>query len=200
MKKLFLSVQAVCFGLLAIAALSCREKNKDVSNEGIDQLSLKRGEIITCGPPDQEFGAAAVSFETSCGRTEDFNLAMALLHSFEYDEAEKVFARIIDAQPDCAMAYWGVAMSNFHPLWTPPAEPELKKGANAIALARQITQKSKRESDYIEAIAAYYTDWDKLDHPTRSQKFEKAMEQVYTAYATDKEAAIFLCLGPECRC
>ncbi|QHT65802.1 tetratricopeptide repeat protein [Rhodocytophaga rosea] len=195
MKKVILYLQALCLSLSVILPLSCKQKNTEVSKEGIDQLGLKRGEIITCGPPDQEFGALAVSFETSCGQTEDFNLAMALLHSFEYDEAEKIFARIIDAQPDCAMAYWGVAMSNFHPLWTPPAEPELKKGANAIALARKITQKTNRESDYIEAISAYYTDWDKLDHPTRSQKFEKAMQQLYTSYPTDKEAAIFYALA-----
>jgi tetratricopeptide (TPR) repeat protein len=193
MKKLLLNLP-VFFIVLLVLPLSCKQKNTNISKEGIDQLSLKRGEVITCGPPDQEFGS--VAFQTSCGaEAEDFNLAMALLHSFEYDESEKVFARIIDAQPDCAMAYWGVAMSNFHPLWTPPLEPELKKGTNAINLARKITQKTKREADYIEAIAAYYSDWDKLDHPTRSLNFEKAMERLYTTYPTDKEAAIFYALA-----
>ena len=86
----------------------------------LNEIHLKRGEVILCGPPDKQFGS--VEFEISCsGKVKkDFNLAIALLHSFEYDEAEKVFAKIIDEEPECAMAYWGVAMCNYHPLWTPP--------------------------------------------------------------------------------
>lgn len=97
----------------------------------------------------------------------DFNLGVALLHYFEYHEAEKVFAKIIDEDPDCAMAFWGVAMCNFHALWTPPTEPELTKGAKAIAIARSIADKSKRESDYIEALYQFYKDRATTDHLTR---------------------------------
>ena len=61
----------------------------------------------------------------------------------------------------------------------PPTQAELEKGAKAIAIAQSITNKTKRESDYIEAIALFYKDWDKLDHRTRSIKFEKAMEKLY---------------------
>ena len=91
-------------------------------------LDLKRGEIISCGPQEGElFGT--VSFSASIPRRSqsDFNTGIALLHSFEYDEAEKMFARVIDNCADCPMAYWGVAMSNFHPLWAPPTAEELKK-------------------------------------------------------------------------
>ena len=44
-------------------------------------------------------------------------MAVALLHSFQYAEAEKAFVKVIDMDPDCAMAYWGVSMSIFHSLW-----------------------------------------------------------------------------------
>ena len=135
--------------------LSCGENNTAQSTEAIAELNLNRGEVITCGPPDQELGS--VAFETSCTEeAADFNLALELLHSFEYNEAEKVFAKIIDRKPDCAMAYWGIAMSNFHPLWTPPSGAELKKGAKAVELAQGIAQKSKREAAYIAAIGSFY--------------------------------------------
>jgi tetratricopeptide (TPR) repeat protein len=125
----------------------------------------------------------------------DFNLAVELLHSCEYDEAEKVFAKVIDESPGSAMAYWGVAMSNFHPLWTPPTEEELQKGAKAINIAKAIKTKSDKEAGYINAIGLFYKDWDKTDHPTRCVYFEKAMEQLHAEYANDHEVAIFYALA-----
>ncbi|GAB3868986.1 hypothetical protein GCM10028824_15210 [Hymenobacter segetis] len=180
--------------LLALAS-SCREKTTTPSQAAITQLSLKRGQVITCGASNQQLGA--VQFKVSCGAAAqaDFDLGLKLLHSFEYDEAEKVFAKIIDKNPACAMAYWGVAMANFHPLWTPPAEPELQKGLKAITLAQSITQKTAREADYIDAIAAFYQDADHADHRTRCGRFEKAMEALHTKYPADKEATIFYALA-----
>src|SRR5258708_15674370 len=86
-------------------------------------------------------------------------------------------------------------MCNNHPLWSPPTGAELKKGAKAIAIAQLITQKSKRESAYIDAMALFYKDCDKVDHHTRSTCFEKAMEKIYREYPADKEAAIFYALA-----
>jgi hypothetical protein len=119
--------------------VSCKRKNSGPSKELIDQIDLKRGDIISCGPPDNQFGS--VDFEMTCNEKakKDFNLAIELLHSFEYDESEKAFAKVIDETPECAMAYWGVAMCNFHPLWNPPTESELKKGAKAIEIANSIS-------------------------------------------------------------
>jgi len=193
MKILLQELYLFSFSLLILA--SCKEKNKNPANESITEINLKRGEVVLCGPPAKQFGS--VEFATSCSEKEkkDFNLGLALLHSFEYDEAEKVFAKIIDEEPACAMAYWGVAMSNYHPLWAPPTQPELEKGAKSIAIARSFSQKSKRETDYIEAIGLFYKDWNKLDHRTRCISFEKAMEKIYREYPNDKEAAIFYALA-----
>ena len=195
MKKMLQSPHVVLFGLFLFILLSCHEKHNSPSAAEINAINLKRGNIILCGAPDKQFGR--VEFETSCsGKVkEDFNLAVEMLHSFEYDEAEKVFAKIIDEGPDCAMAYWGVAMCNNHPLWSPPTEDELKKGARAIAIAQSITGKSDRESAYIEAMALFYKDWDKADHHTRSVRMEKAMEKLHADYPDDKEAAIFYALA-----
>jgi len=60
------------------------------------------------------------------------------------------------------MAYWGVAMCNYHQVWpSPPTQAELEKGNKAISIAQSLTQKSKRESGYINAIALFYKDWNK---------------------------------------
>ncbi|MEO5984889.1 MAG: hypothetical protein ABIP80_05250 [Ferruginibacter sp.] len=195
MKYLFQEVSLVFCGLVVLILTACHGENKFPADESINAIKLKRGAVVSCGPADKQFGE--VAFETSCSGEEkkDFNLAMALLHSFEYDEAEKAFANIIDKEPACAMAYWGVAMSNYHPLWAPPTRSELEKGAKSIAIARSLTQKSKRESDYIEAIGLFYKDWDKVDHYNRCLSFEKAMEKIYREYPNDKEAAIFYALA-----
>jgi tetratricopeptide (TPR) repeat protein len=197
MKKLLHPEHLLTFSFfLLILLLSCHRKNKAPSSETINSINLKRGAVVFCGPPDKQFGT--VEFETSCSEKvkEDFNLAIALLHSFEYDEAEKVFAKIIDAEPGCAMPYWGVAMSNYHQVWpSPPTRAELEKGNKAISIAQSLTQKSERETDYINAIALFYKDWNTVDHHTRSVNFEKAMEKVYMKYPDDKEAAIFYALS-----
>ncbi len=195
MKKSLFQSQPVLYILLTLILLSCQEKNTVPSKQMINEMDLKRGEIITCGPDDKKFGTVAFEFSGTEKVKEDFNLALKLLHSFEYDEAEKVFSKIIDQEPQCAMAYWGVAMSNFHPLWAPPSETELKKGSKAIEIAQSISQKTKREEGYINAIAAFYKDWDKVDHRTRCINFEKAMENLNTEYPDDKETAIFYSLA-----
>ena len=183
------------FILPTLVLVSCKAKNSGPSKEIINEINLKRGAVISCGPPGEQFGVVAFDIAGSEKIKKDFNLAIKLLHSFEYDEAEKVFAKIIDEEPDYAMAYWGVAMCSFHALWTPPSEAELKKGSKAIAIAQFITQKTKREAAYIDAIAAFYKDWDKVDHHSRCTYFEKGMEKLYTAYPGDKEAAIFYALA-----
>jgi hypothetical protein len=93
------------------------------------------------------------------------------------------------------MAYWGIAMCNFHPLWNPPTEAELQKGAKAIAIAKSINAKTQRESEYINAIGLYFSDWNKTDHNTRCVQFERAMEQLHKKYPDDIEAAIFYALA-----
>jgi tetratricopeptide (TPR) repeat protein len=173
---------------------SCKQKNAVPSNASINEIKLKRGEVISCGALDKQFGTMEFEISSDDNVKEDFNLAVKLLHSFEYDEAEKAFAKVIDKDPRCAIAYWGVAMSNFHPLWTPPTEIELEKGAKAIQIAQSL-KTSQREAAYIDAIAAFYKDWRTTDHKTRSLNFEKGMEAVYKNYGEDKEAAVFYALA-----
>src|ERR1041385_7855276 len=103
---------AAFLSILILSTLSCKDKNASSGNQINYDTDLKQGTLISCSPPEKQFGS--VDFPTSCQEKtrKDFNLAISLLHSFEYDEAEKVFASILNKDPDCAMAYWGVAMCN----------------------------------------------------------------------------------------
>ncbi|HMG91062.1 MAG TPA: tetratricopeptide repeat protein [Chryseolinea sp.] len=195
-------MKTIIFHSLQIAltvscVFSCTNKKNQVQLENeLKSLDLNRGDIALCGSENGKFGT--VEFSLSCSEKvrANFDLATALLHSFEYPEAEKVFAKVIDEDPNCIMAYWGAAMCNFHPLWEIPSEKDLQKGARIVALARSLTEdKTSRESDYLEAIATIYDQWDTLDHRTRVLKFEKASEKVYLKYPTDNEAAIFYALA-----
>jgi hypothetical protein len=185
----------VFYILLSAAVLSCHHNNSTPSNASIKRLNLKSGDVISCGPADSQFGSVNFDVTGTKNVKNDFNLAIKLLHSFEYDESEKVFAKIIEEAPDCVMAYWGVAMCNFHALWTPPTETELMKGDRAITIAKSLSNKSARESAYIEALGLFYKDWRKTDHLTRCANWKDAMEKLYASYPDDKEAAIFYALS-----
>jgi len=174
---------------------ACREKPGSMLAKEISAINLKTGNVVLCGPDDKDVGKVSFIISGDDSAINHFNFGIALLHSFEYDEAEKVFAQIIHRNPHCAMAYWGVAMANYHPLWTPPEIPELTKGAKALEIARSIEAKTAREADYINALSVYYNNWEKLDHLTRCNQYEAAMQKLQEKYPTDKEAAIFYALA-----
>lgn len=137
-----------------------------------------------------------VNFPISCSpqAQKQFNRAVAWLHSFEYEEAEKVFTEVTVTDPRCGMGYWGIAISNYHPIWAPPNAAELQKGSAAIEKAKSVGARTGRERDYIAAIELFYKDSDKLDHRTRTLAYSEAMEQLYRRYPSDREAGVFYAL------
>lgn len=195
MKSTIPSFAPYLFVAAALLYTSCKDSDTSLPFSA-SSLSLKRGDIIACGPPDKEFGT--VRFLNSCSQAtkRDFDLGVALLHSFEYDEAEKAFANVIDADPKCAMAYWGVAMSNYHQVWpTTPSPPELEKGKKAISIAQSLRKNSDIETAYVDAMAVFYKDYETIDHRSRAQAFSTAMEALHKNYPADKEAAVFYALS-----
>jgi hypothetical protein len=138
-----------------------------------------------------------VDFATSCSLAVQhaFKHAVWTLHSFWYPEALKEFTAVTEADPGCAIGYWGIAMSHWYPLWYPPSPAALKAGSDAVEKAMAAPTKTEREKDYIAAIAAFYRDNDKLDHRTRAVAYGKAMEQVYLRYPDDREAGVFYALA-----
>lgn len=138
-----------------------------------------------------------VDFKTSCHPDVQaaFARSVALLHSFWYDEAEKGFGAVAIADPSCAMAYWGMAMSLYHPLWAPPTPAEIARGKAAAAKALAAEAKTDREKGYVAAIAAFFNDADAADHKTRAGAYAAAMEGLSARYPEDREAAIFYALA-----
>lgn len=138
-----------------------------------------------------------VDFPVSCNAEaqRQFTRAVALLHSFWYEEAGKAFVGVTEADPGCAMGYWGIAMSNWHPLWYPPDADALRAGSAAAAKAEALDAKTDRERGYIQAIGIFYRDNDTVDNRTRSVAYEKAMEQLHLRYTDDREATVFYALA-----
>ncbi len=138
-----------------------------------------------------------VNFTVSCNGAaqQQFNRAVALLHSFWYEEAEKAFVDVTKMDPKCGMAYWGIAMSLYHPVWAPPLAAELQNGSAAVQKAGMVGARTQRETDYIAAIEVFYQSAEKLDHRTRALAYEKAMERLYLRYPQDHEGAVFYALA-----
>jgi tetratricopeptide (TPR) repeat protein len=156
--------------------------------------------VVTAQHGDHRHDASGklgeVNFTTSCTPRvqKQFNHAVAWLHSFEYEEAEKAFNEVAAADPRCGMAYWGVAMTSYHPLWAAPTADELKRGWTAIEKAKSIGARTQRERDYIAALELFYKDSDKLDHRTRTFAYHDAMKRLFESNPSDQEAGVFYAL------
>lgn len=138
-----------------------------------------------------------VHFATSCNPEAQklFDKAMLYQHSFWYRASQKTFEDVLKADPECGIAYWGIALSL---LWNPHSVPPAKnlaQGAEALARGKSVGAKTQRERDYIDALAAMYADNDKVDHRTRLLAYAKAMEQLAQRYPTDDEAQIHYSLA-----
>ena len=148
-----------------------------------------------------------VVFPTSCDAKvqPDFLRGVALLHSFFYEEARRVFTSVAEKDPGCAMAQWGVAMTWYHPLWAAPSETDLKAGMDAVQKAEAAGAKTQRERDYVASVAAYYrapasgavgqSCHGPTDQATRRAAFAQAMERLHATYPDDVEAAAFHALS-----
>jgi hypothetical protein len=139
-----------------------------------------------------------VHFPTSCtpAPQEKFDRGVALVHSFFYPDSVKAFTDASEADPQCAIAYWGIAISQRpNPLVLPLPATALKNGFEAVQKGRSILAKTERERDWLAAIEVYYKDYDKVDQTTRGLAYEKAMEQLMQKYPADVEAAIFYALA-----
>lgn len=163
------------FVVAALLALPFRDAPAETAPKIIEEVDF----AISCSPASQQA----------------FKHAAWTLHSFWYPEALKQFTAIATSEPGCAMAYWGIAMSHWYPLWYPPSPTALKAGSEAIAKATAASAQTPREADYIAAIAAFYRDNDKLNHQTRAVAYEKAMQQLSERYSDDREAAVFYALA-----
>ncbi len=142
-------------------------------------------------------GIGTVDFGVACEETvrADFDHALGLMHHMMYEEARAAFEQIGSADPDCAMAHWGVATTLFQPLWaTRPSEAELQRGWDNIERARELVE-DDREAQLIEATAAFFQGPDTAEFPVRLQRWIDAMETPYQAYPDDPDVASLYALS-----
>jgi hypothetical protein len=139
-----------------------------------------------------------VKLPVSCSQPaqQQFEHALALLHHMTYALARKEFATLAEREPDCAMAYWGVAMTLFQPLWpTRPGPADLERGAREIAAAQAAPKQSERERQFIAAAAAFYDNAGAPQYWDRVRRWEAAMQKMHAARPDDDEATLFYALA-----
>jgi len=160
----------------------------------------------TAPEPGDLRGVGKVTFPITCTPDvqSDFARAVALLHSFFYEEARRVFTSVAERDPKCAMAQWGIAMTWWHPIWTPPTPDEMRAGKAAIEKAMSLNAGSDRERGFIIALDTYYNTPESSTTAAVGQSchgpvgprdrviaYEKAMRQVRDKYPDDFEVQTF---------
>jgi len=142
-------------------------------------------------PPAAKLGA--VSFEISCKAElqAEFNRAVALLHSFWHSEAQREFEKVAATDPNCAMAYWGVAMSHFHLGLSWPAAADIELGREALTKAEAASETDAREAAYIAALRELYTDFQADDSWKYFKSYADKLSQIAKMYPHDLEAKVF---------
>jgi hypothetical protein len=157
---------------------------------GIAMLALSPQVVVAQDEADKQLGN--VQFATSCNETAQrrFNRAMRYQHSFWYRASQEIFEETLKADPSCAIAYWGIALSLWNNPHNPPPAPNLAPALAAIEKGQALGAKSERERDYIAALAVLYKDYDKVDYRQRLQAYLKAMEALAQKYPDDDEAQI----------
>src|SRR5437660_11554528 len=169
-------------------------------------LTLRHVECATVPEPGDLRAAGKVEFPISCTPSvqSEFSRGVALLHSFFYEEARRVFASVADRDPKCAMAQWGIAMTWWHPIWTPPAPDEMRAGKAAIEKAMSLKAGSDRERGLILALTTHYHAPESSTAAPVGQSchgpvgprdrvvaYEKAMRQLRDKYPDDFEVQTF---------
>lgn len=139
-----------------------------------------------------------VDFPVSCSEaaSENMRRGLALLHHMTYDGAAASFRLATEADPNCAMAYWGIAMTFIHPIWPDiPSEARMKEGLQLLARARDLAQGDERALLYVDAVKAYYDNGWARTEQARLASFDAGWHKVYKQFPRDLEAASFYALA-----
>ena len=141
--------------------------------------------------PEEAFGH--VHMQTSCSNrfTVDFDRALALLHNFWYDRALLRFNRVAKNDPECAMAYWGAAMTYNHPFWDPPSQADETAAWALVQKGLAAKEASPREKLYLGALAVLYKDAGAGTKSSRDAQYRDAMAGVYTQYPDDETTLFY---------
>ena len=173
-------------------------------------VTLLGAQAGTTPEPGDLRAAGAVDFPVSSlpAVRADFTRGVALLHSFFYEEARRVFSDVAEKDPNCAMAQWGIAMTWWHPIWTPPTPNEMSAGKAAVEKAMAMKKVTDRERLFITALNSYYAAPETSNKAEVGQSchgpvgprervvaYEKGMRELHEKYPDDFEAQTFYALA-----
>src|SRR6266567_7303275 len=176
----------------------------------IGRLTALAAETSVAPEPGDLRAAGIVDFKVSCAPEvrSEFIRGVALLHSFFYEEARRIFTEVAAKDPTCAMAQWGIAMTWWHPIWTPPTPDEMNTGKAAMDKAMAMKAGTDRERQFITALNTYYNTPDSpvtgevgqschgpVGSRDRVIAYEKAMRKLYDRYPDDVETQAFYALA-----
>ena len=170
-----------------------RQSRRTLCAAGLITAALASGAFAQ----QQEEKLGTLSFPTSCDPKvqAEFERGVAMIHSYWFLVARRVFEGVLQQDPGCAIAYWGIAMDLLgNSLGGPPSRENANAAWAALEKAREIGAKTDRERGWIDAIRAYYRDHDKTDVETRLRAYNSAMEQMAQRYPDDYEAQVFYAL------
>ena len=139
----------------------------------------------------------SVSFPVVCAEATKAPMerGIALLHSFGYEEATEQFTELTKSDPTCAMAHWGLAMSEFHEIWERPDKATLEKGWAQMQEAQKLGGKTEREKMYIAALSSFYDPAKGDNYQARVDAYTAGMLALHQAYPQDIEASAFYALS-----
>lgn len=149
-------------------------------------------------PTADQVGSEHVSFATSCdaATADTFNRGVALAHSFWFAEAINTFNQVLETDPDCAMAYWGISLSHWgNPFAGQRNAQQLERGQGSVQQALTTGSPTAREQAYINAVAELFSDTSGATQGARTKAYENAMAALVQQYPDDVEARIFYALA-----
>ena len=138
-----------------------------------------------------------VDFKISCAPSvrADFNRGVALLHSFWHDQAFLAFQQVASSDPDCAIAYWGEAMTHFHQLLASPTPADIQAGSAELAQADHAREKNPREAAYIKALHGFFDGHHAEEYLQHATAYADDMATVAKTYPDDLETQVFYALA-----
>jgi hypothetical protein len=141
--------------------------------------------------PEEGFGRVHMDISCSAKVAGDFDRALALLHNFWYVRAQERFHEVSKNDPECAVAYWGAAMTYNHPFWDPPSQADEATAWALVQKGLSASEASARDRLYLAAVAALFKDAGAGSKSVRDQNYRDAMARAYAQYPDDETALFY---------
>lgn len=143
----------------------------------------------------ERYGDAEMNISCATAAHSPFRRGLLQLHSFAWEQARASFLEAADADPDCAMAYWGVAMSYYDGLHEPPGDDEVVAAREALDKAGSAANATPREVAWVAAAREIFRGYPEVPRVERDRNYSLAMQDIASRYPDDDEATIVYALS-----